>query len=352
MTLAATHSTGQTSPLRIAVFGGGHLGTIHARLLQRVANAELVAIVEPSAERATELAAEFSCEIEQDVEGYSANGEFDGVVIAAPTTLHHAIGTKLLSRGIHCLIEKPLASTVSQCEDLLNAARQGNSVLQVGHVERFNPAWTAFCDRVRSPLFISATRAGSLTFRSMDAGVVLDLMIHDIDLVLSLVKSPITQIEATGFNWTGPAEDVSHARLLFANGCVAQLSASRVNSEPRRSMDLYGTDWSGHIDFGSRACSVVHGPEETNWQSRPYTPTERQHLIDNLYEEVLDRRQLAVPEANPIQDELQDFVTSIQTYSSPIVSGYDGLRAVEVANQILMRMETRKPTARTWRKAG
>lgn len=337
---------------KIAVFGGGHLGTIHARLVQQVPNAELVAIVEPSAKRAEQLKSDFDCNIVTDVEQFVDEADFDGAVVAAPTSLHHRIGLSLLDRGVHCLIEKPLASSPVECEALVTAARRAQCVLQVGHVERFNPAWTTFCERASDVRFIKACREGTLTFRSMDGGVVLDLMIHDIDLILSLVKSPVVSVEASGFHWTGPAEDIAHAQLTFANGCVAQLSASRVSSQPQRQMQVYGSDWSGVIDFGDRSCQLIYGPHKPGWQTRSYTPADRKHLMENLYTEVLAKQDLQIPDGNPILDELQDFVTSIQTQSTPIVSGFDGLRAVEIAHQVIQQVSHGGTTARTYRRAG
>ena len=185
------------------------------------------------------------------------------------------------------------------------------------------------------PHFIEATREGTLTFRSMDAGVVLDLMIHDIDLVLSIVRAPVVHVEAVGFHWTGESEDIAQARLFFGNGCEAQLKASRVSSEPRRQMRVFGTDWFGDVDFGDRTCQLVAGPRQKDWQQRTYSVADRQRLIAALYEEVLTKRELVVPDGNPILDELSDFVTSIVTDTPPIVTGEDGASAVDIAHQII-----------------
>lgn len=328
---------------RIAVVGGGHLGTIHAKLLQQVPDAELCAVVEPSVDRATELADEFDCNILTDVQKFVENANVDGVVIAAPTSLHHDLGMKLLGRGIHCLIEKPLTPSVRECSDLVEAAQANSCILQVGHVERFNPAWTTMCEQVDDPTFIDARREGPLTFRSMDAGVVLDLMIHDIDLVLSLVNSRVVSLQASGANWTGPTEDIAQARLTFANGCVAQLGASRVACEPKRQMRVYGRDWYSEIDFATRSCHVVRGPKTAGWQSRRYTPADRAHLMSVVFDDVLSKRDLNVPDGNPILDELRDFVTSIRTGSSPIVTGDAGLDAVDIAQQVIQRIASRQP---------
>jgi len=337
---------------RLAVIGAGHLGTIHAKLIGELPNAELATIVEPSPTRATEVAEQFGCEVETDFERFLTNTTVDGVVVAAPTSLHHSLGVRLLERGIHCLIEKPLAPTVTESADLVAVAARKDCVLQVGHVERFNPAWTSFCEEIqtygsaRAPQFFDATREGSLTFRSMDGGVVLDLMIHDIDLVLSLVNSPVVSVQANGFHWTGDAEDIAEARLSFANGAVARFSVSRVATAPRRTMRVYGRDWCGEIDFGSRSCTVVNGPAQKDWQTRSFSVEQRKQLIDSLYEQVLTKESLPTADANPILDELTDFVAAMNENRSEIVSGEAGMSAVDVAQQVLQRIATRARSRR------
>ena len=318
----------------MAVLGSGHLGTIHARLLHQVPDAELTTIVEPEESRARQLREEFSCEVCTDVDAFIQSTTVDAVVIAAPTTLHHSLGTRLLRRGIHCFIEKPLAPTIAECEELVAAARAADVVLQVGHVERFNPAWTTLCDSIGEPRLIEAAREASLGFRCLDAGVILDLMIHDIDLVLSLVSSPVAKVQAFGTAWTGAAEDFAQARLTFANGCVANLTASRISTQPRRTMRVMGRDWYGEVDFGTRDCHVVDGPDQHDWQTRIYSVDERQQLMDSLFESVTPRHDLQVPEANPILNELCDLVRAIRSKSQPIVPGESGLAAVAVANQV------------------
>ena len=337
-------------PLRLAVVGGGHLGAIHARLIQEVPGAELVTIVEASEKRATELANDFPCEIETDFERFVRTTDVDGVVVAAPTSLHKELGVRLLDRGIHCLIEKPLAPSLLECEELVEVASRRNCVLQVGHVERFNPVWTALNERLaeygngRGPQFIDATREGPLTFRSMDAGVVLDLMIHDIDLVLSIVDSPVVSVRAIGFQWTGETEDVAQARVSFANGCVARFSASRVATSPQRNMRIYGREWYADVDFASRNCTLVNAPVQKDWQSRNYTVDERQQLMHSLFEQVLSKEELPVLEANPILDELTDFVQSINEGRSSIVTGQAGLAAVDIAQQVIQTIGARAPS--------
>ena len=220
-------------------------------------------------------------------------------------------------------------------------AEQACCVLQVGHVERFNPAWTALSGRVGVPRFIDAVREGPLTFRCLDVGVVLDLMIHDIDLILSIVNARAISVQASGFAWTGSREDIAQARITFANGCVAHISASRVSCESTRQMRLFGDDWHAHLDLGERSGYVVQGPSHRDWQSRSYSRDERQRLIDKLFDQVLRRETLSVAEGNPLLDELHDFVKAVQTSSQPRVTGRDGIAAVDVANQVIRQINQR-----------
>ncbi len=324
--------------LRVAVIGGGHLGTIHARLVQQVQGVELVAIAESNLTRAGQLADEFLCPVVTDYRRLIRDGAIDAAVLAAPTSLHHDIGMLLLEQGIHTLIEKPLAASTAECQRLVATAEQAGCVLQVGHVERFNPAWTALSVRVGVPRFIDAVREGPLTFRCLDVGVVLDLMIHDIDLILSIVNARAISVQASGFAWTGSREDIAQARITFANGCVAHISASRVSCESARRMRLFGDDWHAHLDLGERSGYVVQGPSHRDWQSRSYSPDERKRLIDNLFDQVLPREILSVADGNPLLDELHDFVKAVRTSGQPRVTGRDGIAAVDVANQVIRQI--------------
>ena len=333
--------------IRIAVLGGGHLGTIHARLLQQVSGAELCAIVDPDEGRAVELRSEFPCEIVPTVDSLLEKASVDAAIVAAPTTFHHELGTRLLKRGIHCLVEKPLAPSTQECRELVSVARHNNCILQVGHVERFNPAWASIVGEIGEPRIIEAFRESPLPFRSLDAGVVLDLMIHDIDLVLSLVQSPVTSIQAHGLGWTGPAEDFAQARITFLNGCIANLTASRISTSPRRQMRIFGRDWYSEVDFANRTCFVVDAPEGDGWQSRVYQPEERRQLMETMFDDFMPKHDVSVPEGNPLLDELCEFVNSIRSVSQPTVTGEAGLAAVDVANQVIQKVARRAIMATT-----
>ncbi|MEX0977936.1 MAG: Gfo/Idh/MocA family oxidoreductase, partial [Pirellulales bacterium] len=212
--------------LKLAVVGAGHLGRIHARLLAEMSDVELVGIVDPLPTARDKAAAD--CGTSALADHRLLMGRVDGAVIATPTRLHHAVALDFLRAGTPLLVEKPLAATVAEADELVETARRHGTVLQVGHIERFNPAFVAAAGRVGRPRYVDAVRAAPFTGRSTDIGVVHDLMIHDIDLVLSLVDAPLVRVEAVGLPILGQNEDVAQARLEFADGCVANLSASRV----------------------------------------------------------------------------------------------------------------------------
>ena len=226
--------------LKLAVVGAGRLGGFHAQKLSARDDVELLAVVDPIQSSRDRIAAQCRCEALADYSDLL--DRLDGAVIAAPTSLHHRIAGDFLKAGVPLLVEKPLCTTLSDADELVSAAKTQNLVLQVGHVERFNPAFHAVASRTQNPKYIEAVRASGFTFRSTDVGVVLDLMIHDIDLVLSLVRSPLRKVDALGTTVVGGHEDVANARLEFECGCVATLSASRVSYEAVRRMHVWSAE--------------------------------------------------------------------------------------------------------------
>ena len=222
---------------KVAVIGGGHLGRIHARLLKQNPGVRLIGVADVLPESRQALAAELAIPTYDDYRKCLA--EADAVVIATPTATHYAIAVDLLSQGIHCLIEKPLTNTTPQADHLIQLADHHQAVLQVGHVERFNPAFEKAAATLPNPRYLEAQRMSSYTLRSVDVGVVIDLMIHDIDLIGSLVDSPLVETRAVGVSVFGPHEDIAQARLEFANGTVANLTASRCSFQPTRAISWF-----------------------------------------------------------------------------------------------------------------
>jgi predicted dehydrogenase len=327
------------SKVRVAVIGAGRLGGFHAQKLAAMESVRLAAVADPVAAQRDRVAA--ACNTESVADYRSVFDDVDAAVIAAPTRLHHAIGMEFLERGIHVLMEKPLAATTAEADELVQAARRSNVVLQVGHVERFNPALGAALPYLRNPKYIEATRTSPFSFRSTDVGVVLDLMIHDLDLVLWMVRSPLKRVEAIGLSVLGGHEDVANARLEFRSGCIATLSASRVSYEAVRRMQAWSPRAFASVDFATRTTSVVR-PSETLLQRRfqvdSLAPEQVEHYRTHLAEEHLPRTVSSFENVDAIALELQDFVESIRAPRAPRVTGQHGRDAVAVAEEILARI--------------
>lgn len=322
--------------LRLAVIGAGHLGTIHTRLARSIDDVEFVGVVDPAAEVRERIANEFG--VPTFADHRDIINKIDAAIIASPTEHHYWLGMELAEAGIHLFIEKPITTTSAEAEALIHAAAARKLVLQVGHVERFNPAFTSAANHIQRPVFIEAVRASGFTFRSTDVGVVMDLMIHDIDLVLSLVGSEVLDVEAIGAAVIGPHEDMAHARLQFANGCIANLNASRTSFEPQRSMQVFTEDAYVGIDFAASSAKIVH-PSQTirrrEIDVQRLTPEQKDHYRQNFFSELLPLKEIQVEKRNAILDEQHDFVISIRAGQSPQVNGNNGRDALLVAERVL-----------------
>jgi predicted dehydrogenase len=328
------------NPLRLAVIGAGHLGRIHARIASGLAEIELVAVADPVAECRASAAAEGGTRPVADYR--ELIGEIDAAIVATPTNTHHAVGVELLASGIPLLVEKPLAPNAAAASELVNLARRQGLVLQVGHVERFNPALAWAASEVRDPKYIEATRTSSYSFRSTDIGVVLDVMIHDLDVVLALANSTVTNVEALGISVLGGHEDLATARLTFASGCVAQLTASRVSPGQRRTMNIFTSRSAASIDFASREASLIKPREDVlrrKFRVDRLTAEERAHWKEHLFDELLVRSEHVAAEVNAIEEEQRDFVTCVRTGKTPRVDGAAGRDAIAVAELILAKIE-------------
>ncbi len=328
-------------PLRLAVIGAGRLGRFHAQKAAAREDVALIGVADPVAAQRQSVAAECGCRAVADYRHLLS--EIDGAIVAAPTFLHREIGLELLANGIHVLLEKPIAPTAGEAQDLVDAAIANRVILQVGHVERFNPAFTASAAHLRDAKYIEAVRASGFTFRSTDVGVVLDLMIHDIDLVLSLVRSPVRHVDAVGVSVLGGHEDVANARVEFENGTVASLSASRVSYDAVRRMSVWTSRAYASIDFALRTTSVVR-PSETllrrQFDVDQLSAPEIDHYREHLFEEHLPRETLQLDPIDALAAELDDFVESLRTPRRPRVTGEHGAKAVELAEQILTEIES------------
>ncbi len=331
------------SQLRVCVIGVGHLGKIHARLLRGVEGAELVGVVDPVEAARTAVAADL--QVPAFADHRQLLGQIDAAIIATPTRHHYAVALELLERGIHVFVEKPMTLSVADGQELVTLAEQRALVLQVGHVERFNPAFVAAQPHIEDPKYIEVCRTAPYTCRSADIGVVLDLMIHDLDLVLALAKREIIAAQSLGAAVFGPNEDWAQARLTFSSGCLANLTASRVSPTMQRSLAAHSPDGSTLIDFAAKKASVITHSEavsEGEIDVLHAAPAELANIKERLFQDYLPLRELPVAETNAILEEQRDFVTCIRESRQPQVSGRDGLRALDAAERILAGIATHK----------
>ena len=323
--------------LRVAVVGVGHLGRIHARILAGREDAELVAVVDADAERAAKIAQELSCPTLNTPEQLPE--QLDAAVIAVPTRVHAAVACPLLERGVSCLVEKPLALDPTQGQAILAAAERGAARLAVGHVERFQPGVRMLRELGMRPSFVECHRLSPFSPRSLDVGVVHDLMIHDLDLVLDLVGSPVESIDAAGGAILTPREDVASVRLVFANGARANVTASRASLKPMRRLRLFSREGYVSLDFTENyGLLVKKGPrwEEGRAELAGIDPTRfREAGGDWMQSGILETRELDLGGMErPLQAELDSFLACVREGRPPEVDGEDGLRALQLAARI------------------
>lgn len=327
--------------LRLGVVGVGHLGKEHARILAGMPDVSLVGVADPNSAQAESVALRCGTRAYHDFR--QLLDTVDAAVVAAPTMHHHAIAREFLARGVHLLIEKPLTADVELADDLVGRARASGAVLQAGHIERFNPAFNELIRHPLRPKYISCERCSGFSGRSTDIGVVLDLMIHDLDLVLALVKSPVTSVWAMGAAALGGHEDIARARVTFANGCVADLAASRVHPTPIRQMQLWGAEGYAGVDFAKRQLSLMQ-PAETLRQgridSRRLDSTTAASLKAELFSRYFLSQEIDCAGADQLTMELQEFITCVRNERSPRVDGVAGRNAVALAGQVLDKIRS------------
>jgi predicted dehydrogenase len=333
----------QSGP-RIAVIGGGHLGRIHAKLLASRSDCQVVCVADPEPRSRELVSTQLGLPVIADYR--DLDNKIDGAIVAAPTFLHAEIGSWLLSRNIHCFMEKPIAASTAEADTLVNLARRHGCTLQVGHVERFNPVWTTACEQVNddSVRYIEAIREGTYTGRSTDIGIVLDLMIHDIDLILSLVPSPVAQVHAYGWAVLGSHEDFAVAHLRFKNGALAQIRASRVSESQRRCMQIFDDSGAHSLDFV--AGTVTHTTPQADVaagtkQADRLTFADRLKVKDALFHEWLCKTEIKPASINAIEAEHREFLSSVAFRTPVTVSGATARTALGVAEEILIAMQTR-----------
>lgn len=295
--------------LKVGVVGVGHLGSIHAKIYQQIPNCELVAVCDLDKARLENLASEIKVPAFTDYK--ELFGKVDAVSVATPTKFHYAVAREFLDYGIHCLVEKPFTTNLKEADSLIKIARRNKLVLQVGHIERFNSAFAATKEIIKEPKFIECHRLSPFPNRSLDVGAVLDLMIHDIDIVLGLVNSPIKKIESVGVPVLTNFEDIANTRITFKNGCVCNITASRVSDEWMRKIRIFLKNAYISLDY-KEANAVVYRKDGLK----------------------INKENLPIEKEQPLQKELAAFVTCVLQNKEPLVSGEVAREALAVALKI------------------
>ena len=327
--------------LKVGVVGVGHLGRHHARVLAAMPEVELVGVVDGRIEQARAVAE--ACQTRAYTDYRDLLGRVDAVSVAVPTSAHREVAGAFLERRIPTLVEKPLATTLLEAEQLVELSDAHEALLQVGHIERFNPALSSLEGLAFRPRYIAAERLGTYTFRSTDIGVVLDLMIHDIDLVLSMVEAPVKSVAAVGVAVFGDHEDVANARIEFVDGTVANLTASRASFQAVRKMRLFGAEGYVTLDFAAKQGTIVrpsdrlrHGEIDLEGLDLTQAPA----VKERIFGKILRVDQVQGEGREPLALELEDFVQAIRTGSRPRVTGLDALRAIRLADEVLRSLRS------------
>lgn len=315
--------------LKVGVLGAGHLGRIHLRLLNQSGKYELAGFYDPDSENAQKVADEFGYRKFDTIAELIA--AVDVVDIVTPTLSHYDCAKMAISAGRHIFIEKPIANTVAEAQEIIALAKQYNVKGQVGHVERFNPAFTAVKNMIDNPMFIETHRLAEFNPRGTDVPVVLDLMIHDIDAILSVVKSKIKSVNASGVSVISETPDIANARIEFENGCVANLTSSRISMKNMRKSRFFQKDAYISVDFLDKVCEVV------KMKDAPEVPGDFDMILQNaeglkkqIYFDNPD-----VQQNNAILDELETFADAINNKTQPVVTLEDGTEALRIAYQII-----------------
>jgi len=333
--------------LRVGVIGVGHLGRHHARVYSQLPKVELVGVNDLVPEKTREIAGEYKTE-EFCVQSELLQ-EIQAVSIATSTSSHYEVARQALEAGVHVLIEKPLCSSYPQAEELVNLAHKKNLILQVGHIERFNPAVRALSQNIADvkPMFIEAHRLAAFTERGTDVAVVLDLMTHDLDLITSWVDFELVDIQAAGISVVTDSDDIANARLTFANSCVANITASRVSAKPMRKIRLFQKELYASLDLAEKSLELyrlLSADQLKGTHSSGFSP-KFQLPVEKLGKTIVYEK----PEVNN-QDmltlQLSAFVESVQTGSRPLVDGKQGAKVVKIANQIEEQIRAQRAKVR------
>jgi predicted dehydrogenase len=332
------------SKTRIGVIGIGHIGKNHARIAAGLADAEFAAIYDSNPAAAGEMARQHKTRAAGSLEEFA--GLVDAATIATPTPSHYEIGKFLLERGKHLLIEKPIAETTAHARELAALARQRNLVLQVGHVERFNPVLGALERLLTRPRFIESHRLSPYPNRSTEIGVVLDLMIHDIEIILHLVRSPVKSVDAVGVPVLSRGADIANARIRFENGCVANITVSRISPEKMRKIRVFQEDAYLSLDYQAQEGHIFRLAQEGEEKSsllKKILSAREEAIVSEFAGRKIVREPVEVEKGEPLRCELQSFVECCRQGATPKVSGDQAAAALELALEITRLIEPGEP---------
>ncbi len=323
-------------PIKTAVVGVGHMGQHHARVYSELPNSELVAVVDSDFKRATALAQKYGCRAYRSIE--QLDPDIKAVSVAVPTIHHRAVAEPLLARGLAVLVEKPIAPNVIEANALLNSSKQYRGLLQIGHSERFNPVVMALKRMEVAPMFIETHRISPFTFRSADIGVVFDMMIHDIDIVLNLVKQTDYVVQAVGVPvLVRNHEDIASARIVFANGCVVNMTASRLALKTERTIRVFSQDAYLSMDFARKTGIAI--TKDANLDilklAREANLQDLSQMKNLDFGSMVTVEPLEVDDIEPLRAELSSFLNALTTGCPPEVSGEEGVAAVKMASEIV-----------------
>ena len=345
--LSCADPSSELDHVKVSVLGTGSLGKEHVRIYSELAAAgkvEFAGVYDTVAETAQRLAQKYRVRAFGSVAEAAAAS--DAVSIVTPTTTHFDLAKLLLQQGRHVLVEKPMTDNAAQATELVQLAQQKHCVLQVGHVERFNPVFTYLESVATDPRFIETHRLSPYPARSTDIGVVLDLMIHDLDVVLAFVKSPVTNVDAVGIPVLSKSEDIANARLRFANGCVANLTVSRVSPERMRKIRVFsGGAMTSYISLDYRAQEgfiyrIARDDEEESSLLRKLLHAKDSTIVSEFAGKRIVREPVPITKEEPLKLELQDFVQCVRAHRTPVVSGESAKRALDLAFEITRQIQT------------
>jgi predicted dehydrogenase len=320
--------------IKVGVVGVGHLGKHHARVYSQIPEAQLSGVYDANSERAQKVAEEFHTRYFENLSDLLER--IDAVSLVVPTTFHYSLACYILASGKNLLVEKPITETVKQAEELVSIAKAKNLIIQVGHIERFNPAFKAIENLELEPKFIESHRLAQFDPRGTDVAVILDLMIHDLDLILTLVKSQVERIEAAAVSVISDSEDIANARLTFENGCVANVTSSRISARPLRKMRLFQKNSYISLDFLQRSVEIYKLVDADFVLPKG---KERKTVVGNIptgeVGKTIIYEKPEIKAEDMLTSEIESFLNAVKNKTHPEVSGEDGKRALAVALEIV-----------------